>query len=507
MRVWSRIALVILLLVCSAPTLTADHLISDCPLSLVSTAPQPLATELDASPHGVFRSGTTLYVLRGNILSTYATTDVGDITASREDQLQTLVGREKEAAVAFSNGFLYISGEGGLEVFDLRNVKPGSDAAVPLPVRRAGFHYRRLAISGNRLAGLFPLTDMPCYPYLNIPQAEICSTKVDIFNIATPTNPTFLASIDSRSKTTYRGFNDIAFNFGYLFLLDENGLFTLDITNPASPTTIFSEPYTGKWLVSNGTDFIAVGSDYVFKSFRVAPNTIPFLSARGLNSIAQYLTIDRSNSIRFNRNAFYDDAAGRFITLVEEIDQMTLQPARTIAFDVFDFTVPAFEGAAERIYENVTETYDNEVKYNPLPIGPYIYTVGSESGLQSWGACGQVTGQIELDNTSHLPCGGTEIHGWVTGAQRILSVELFLDNTSLGTALIGGPQRTNISSKTPVFNWRVRVELDQTARGEHVLRAIGTDALGNRRQFASKRLFFAGPGQNCVVPRRRAVGS
>jgi hypothetical protein len=37
-----------------------------------------------------------------------------------------------------------------------------------------------------------------------------------------------------------------------------------------------------------------------------------------------------------------------------------------------------------------------------------------------------------------------------------------------------------------------------------VLRAIGTDAAGNRRQFSSQRIFFTGPGTNCVA-RRRAV--
>jgi hypothetical protein len=56
-----------------------------------------------------------------------------------------------------------------------------------------------------------------------------------------------------------------------------------------------------------------------------------------------------------------------------------------------------------------------------------------------------------------------------------------------------------------VTPWRVGVDLNQTARGDHVLRAVGTDASGNRRQFASERVFFPGPGLNCVA-RRRAAG-
>ena len=84
-------------------------------------------------------------------------------------------------------------------------------------------------------------------------------------------------------------------------------------------------------------------------------------------------------------------------------------------------------------------------------------------------------------------------------------VELFLNNTSLGSAQLGGVRRDDVSSKTPVTMWRVAVNLDATARGEYTLRAIGTDIVGNRRQFASKRLFFPGPGQNCSTPRRRSV--
>jgi hypothetical protein len=133
-----------------------------------------------------------------------------------------------------------------------------------------------------------------------------------------------------------------------------------------------------------------------------------------------------------------------------------------------------------------------------------VYVIGESTGLQSYGACGQVTGRIELDGPHQLTCGGSEIHGWVTGAQRIVNVELFLNNTSLGAASLG-PSRTDVSSTTPVSMWRIGVNLDATARGEYQLRAIGTDALNNRRQFAYKTIFFEGPGKNCTTPRRRAV--
>jgi len=56
-----------------------------------------------------------------------------------------------------------------------------------------------------------------------------------------------------------------------------------------------------------------------------------------------------------------------------------------------------------------------------------------------------------------------------------------------------------------VFNWRISVNLDNTAKGEHLLRAIGTDILGQRRQFAFKRIYFPGAPNNCTIPKRRSV--
>ena len=85
------------------------------------------------------------------------------------------------------------------------------------------------------------------------------------------------------------------------------------------------------------------------------------------------------------------------------------------------------------------------------------------------------------------------------------NVELFLNNQALGAATLGGPLRYDVSSPTPVTPWRVNVNLDATARGEYTLRAIATDSLGVRRQFAVQQLFFGGPGQNCTTPRRRSV--
>src|SRR5688572_7901324 len=206
-------------------------------------------------------------------------------------------------------------------------------------------------------------------------------------------------------------------------------------------------------------------------------NMAPFFTRTSLLTLPQYLTIERSNAIRFSRHAWWDEGNGRLVTMIEEVDPMTLNASRTVAFDVFDLTLPLFEGSVERIYEDVTELKEDEVKHQPVVVGPFVYVIGEKSGLQSYGSCGQVTGRIELSSPKHLTCGGATLHGWVTGINKIERVEIFLGSTPLGPAILGGPLRNEVSSKTPVSPWSIRINLDTTPRGEQQLRAIGTDVL------------------------------
>ena len=497
MRVWSRIALVVIALF-PASALLADHYEANCPLSLADSTPPD--TSFDLSPHGVFRSGSLVYALRGQVLTTYTTNDVGNLQIAREDFVASMAARETDGGVAFADGFLYVSSEAGLEIYDLRNTRVGGTAPVRVS-RTAGLHYRRMAVSGNKLAGLYPSTDLPCYPTGN----AVCTNQIELLDVTSKTNPVRVSAISSFPTPQYRGWNDVAFNAGYLIAVSEVALFAFDVTNIAVPHEMFSDDRGGRWLVSNGNDFLAVGTDSAVDIYSIMPGVFPFFNRTALLAIPSYLTIGRANTIRFSRTAHYDEANGHFVTLVEEVNPQTLEAARTIAFDVFDFSVQRLEGSAERIYEDVTLVNEDEVKYNPLSAGNYVYVIGEETGVQSWGSCGIATGRIELDSTAWLTCGGAEIHGWVTGVQKIVNVELFMGTTALGAANLGGPLRNDVSSQTPVTPWRINVNLDNTVRGEYQLRAIATDILGNRRQFAMKRLFFNGPGQNCTTPRRRAV--
>jgi hypothetical protein len=217
MRVLSRVALVVIAAFCfSAFPLHADHLQADCPLTLVGN--NPASSDFSLSPHGAFRSGSQIFVLRGQTLSTYTVTDLGDLQIAREDFIGSLGARESTGGVTFSNGFLYVSSEAGLEIFDLRNVRAGGSAPV-LVSRSAGLHYRRLAVSGNLLAGLFPSTDMPCYPS----GTTFCFNTIDLFDVTNRATPFRVGSISSLSSPLFRGFNDIAFNQGFLYATGEGG--------------------------------------------------------------------------------------------------------------------------------------------------------------------------------------------------------------------------------------------------------------------------------------------
>jgi hypothetical protein len=499
MRVLSRLALVFLAVaVLSAPTAVADQYQATCPLTLVSTNAGP--TAFYQSPHGVFRFASQVFALRGQTLTTYTVTDLGDMQIAREDFIGALAARETKGGVAFNLGFLYISSEAGLEIYDLRNVRAGGTAPI-LVSRTPGLRYHRLAVSGTTLAALYPATDLPCSAVFTV-LPNNCFNQIDIYNVANPLAPFRVSSL-STFLSPLGGYNDIAFNFGILVAAANGGTIAWNLTNPASPALVAGAAVPGTFLVSNGSTLLGVGNDTSIITYTITPTGTNFFNPLTYHSTAN-LQVERANPIIFHPQAAFDEGNGRLITMIDELDYQTLQPARTIAFDVFDYATAMLEGRDPRQYEQVSYTQGDEVKWNPLSVGSLVYVVGEMTGTQTYGACGLMTGKIEFDSIAGTVCGGAEIHGWVTGTLKITNVELLLDGGSLGSASLAGPPRIDIPSTTPVSTWRVSVNLDAITRGEHVLRAIGTDAAGNRRQFSSQRIFFPGPGSNCVARRRAA---
>ncbi|HSP35202.1 MAG TPA: hypothetical protein VLU46_12870 [Thermoanaerobaculia bacterium] len=496
----SRVALVVIVaLGFTFPLLAQNNFTADCPLSLVAT--NAATSDFSLSPHGVFRYGSQIFVLRGQTLTTYNVSDTGDFTPVRQDFIGSMGARESNGGVAFNNGILFVSSEAGLEIFDLRNVAAGGSAPVLLS-RSPNLHYRRLAVSGNTLVGVYPATDLPCYPNFT----SACFNSVDLFDVSNLNAPFQAGTISSLASRSFFGWNDVAFNQGFLYVTGEVGTVGFNVSDPTHPVALGVFAIPGKFFISNSTTLLAVGNEEAITIYQVG-------LAGGLSIFQRYVLpfatfIDRANPVQFHPQGFIDEQNGRMVTMIDELDRETLQPARTLAIDVFDFTVPLYEGSYQRIYENVSTTTPDEVKYNPIAVGPYVYVVGAVSGLQTYGACGTVAGKIEWDGVQALNCGVSEIRGWVTGAQKIANVELMLDNGSLGTTSIGGVPRQDISSVNPVYTWRINFDtaaLTQAGAAPtvHTLRAIGTDAFGNRRQFASQR-FLLLQGANCSNRRRSA---
>src|SRR5258708_12399906 len=171
MRVVSRIALFVAVVFAVSVPAVADHPTADCPVTLVGSTPASSASNFNLSPHGVFRFGSQVFVLRGGVLSTYTVTDLGDLQLARpDDAMGSLAARESNGGVAFGNGFLFISSEAGLEIFDLRNVRAGGNPPL-LVSRTPGLHYRRLAVNGNTLPPLFPATDLPHQLNAHLPRS------------------------------------------------------------------------------------------------------------------------------------------------------------------------------------------------------------------------------------------------------------------------------------------------------------------------------------------------
>jgi hypothetical protein len=489
------IFMLVLVFAAAVPPVSAD-IVANCPLSYVGGSPS--AAAFGQSPHGVFRNGSVMYVLRGQTLTTFNISDVGNVDPVREDFLSTMQARDVRGGVAFSNGYLFTSSEAGLEIFDLRNTRAGGTAPV-LVSRTPGLNFRQIAVGNSVLAGTYPISDMECLPQIPgspHPPTPRCTNTLYLFNISDLTNPVAASQIPSNAP--FYGFDDVVFANGFLYVTGVGGTWGFDVTNPGAPTAVGVAALPGRFLASNGTSLLAIGQEKQIGIFRVGPTG-------GLSPVVGYTLptiVDRANELMFQPDAWIDDA--RLITMIDEKNPMTGRSARTIAFDVFDFTVPLWNGFSDRIYENLTLTFPDERKYNPIAIGPYIYVNGELSGMQVWGTCGSFAGRIDFDSVNGMSCGGSQVRGWITGTAAITRIEVFLGSTSLGTATITGP-RHGISSRTPVYQWVVNVNLDDTPQGMQTLRAVATDGGGNQRQFASQDAFFPGPGSNCTTRRRTTV--
>jgi hypothetical protein len=468
----------------------AEHFQANCPLTYVG-ATDP-ASPFFLSPNGTFVNGSVVYVLRGGTLTTLNVTELGNVEVAREDYISSMANHDEEGGTTYAGGFLFVSGEEGLEIFDLRNVREGGNAPI-LISRTKVPHYRRLTVQGNQLAAIFPAQDMPCQAN----GTTRCRNQIDIYNITNLTAPAKQVSIIADSK--YIGFNDIKFASGYLYSTGFGGTHGWDVTtNPAFPIVRYSLPTIGSFLTTNGSTVLGIGQETLIGVFTIAPLArLDYFAVFTLPSMW-----DHQNALMFHPEAYIDN--NRLITLIDEKDPLTGKSARTLAFDAFDFSVPFYQGADDRIYENVSFTFPDERKFAPVLASSFVHVIGEISGTQKWGSCDQMAGYVTWDVIQALPCGGAELVGAATSKHKLTAVELYLDDESLGFATLGEERYDVTNAPGPIRSFSLHVNLDDTHEGEHHLRAIGTDIFGNRRQFWTREIHFPGPGENCTHRKRGA---
>ena len=158
----------------------------------------------------MFRFGYAgLHVCAARSLTTYTTNDVGNLTIVREDFVGSMAARETEGGVAFADGFLYISSEAGLEIYDLTNTRAGGTA----PVAGLAAPPASTTAASPSTATVWPASTRPptCRAIRGPPRPRPAPPPS-----RSSTSPTARSGAHRRHQLLlgfdYRGFNDIAFN-------------------------------------------------------------------------------------------------------------------------------------------------------------------------------------------------------------------------------------------------------------------------------------------------------
>ncbi len=152
--------------------------------------------------------------------------------------------------------------------------------------------------------------------------------------------------LDLLGDEQHIGFNDIAFANGYLYSTGMKGTHAFDVTNPALPGTVRAYPTQGQFLTTNGRNILGIGQESLVGVFTIGPG--PDLSWFYVYHLPNAFNL--ANPIMFHPQAWISEQ--RLVTMVDEKDPMTGKPARTIAFDVFDFSIYPHDGFDDRLYEN-----------------------------------------------------------------------------------------------------------------------------------------------------------
>ena len=257
MRVLSRLALVVLAVaVLSAPTAVADQFQADVPVD-AGRRPTPDRPRSTSRRTASSASASQVFVLRGQTLTTYTVTDLGDMQIAREDFIGALAARETNGGVAFNNGFLYVCSEAGLEIFDLRNVRAGGTAPSSSRARRA-CTTTGWPSAATRWPALYPATDLPCSA--NQPRRP-ASTRSTSTTSPTRSSPVRVSSLSTFAQSARR-----LQRHRLQLRLPHRRRRTAapspgTSANPAAADARRRRRRPGTFLVSNGTNLLGVGND------------------------------------------------------------------------------------------------------------------------------------------------------------------------------------------------------------------------------------------------------
>jgi hypothetical protein len=510
LRVFGRAGLVVALSVVPA---LFSQVTTQCPLTLIST--DKVSAEGGVSPHGLFVYGSRAFELRGRTLATLDVSDFGDMQIAREDAIDSLSAADPSAAVAFSDGLLYVSGGPGLEIFDLRSVRAGGNAPI-LVSRTAGLHYERIAVSGDIFAGIVvPALGATCAPVSD----HACANSLDFIDIGNPAAPLLVRSVSSAGIDDR--FNDVAFAGRGLFAPGMVRTWSFVVEHPSSAVLAGSIPLPGAFVSTNGAKFGRWCAGPL-----LGPCTSPAYVVIGSNTQLSLLTFDANDpenlplhlgaiytlphlttggdSIAFHPQVAFDEIAGvRMVAMIDQLDPERVFPTRTLAFDIFDLQAAVPSDPNRRSFETISYTNSDEIKSDPVATGRFLHVTATGGGLETWGGCDEVTGRIATDDFPKLTCSDVEVHGTVRSATTISVVDVLLDNLYIGTATLSAVTGEVGSPGAPLQTWSLRTNFGIVARGDHRLTAVAMDVNLKEHKFASQTVFLA--GTTCT--HRRRAGS
>ena len=164
-------------------------------------------------------------------VNTKNATSVGSPSTLAIDPLRTRIAANQEQAIAVMYGFLYVTdAEEGLVVIGDPNLKGKSPGVLTLLDGNPANNFLRRAVAfnpGGILKGAHRITIAGTYAYI------LCERGLVVVDLSDPLSPKITGQVEDLVEP--RG---IAIQFRYAFVVDKEGLKTLDVTSLGQPRPV-----------------------------------------------------------------------------------------------------------------------------------------------------------------------------------------------------------------------------------------------------------------------------